>query len=40
MTQKISQFSFPNTIYFGAGAIDNLPEYIQNTGIKKPLLVT
>ena len=40
MTQNISQFSFPNTIYFGAGAIDNLPEYIQNTGIKKPLLVT
>ena len=40
MTHNISQFSFPNTIYFGAGAIDNLPEYIQNTGIKKPLLVT
>jgi len=40
MTQNISQFSFPNTIYFGAGAIDNLPQYVQDTGIKKPLLVT
>jgi 4-hydroxybutyrate dehydrogenase len=36
----ISQFSFPNTIYFGAGAIDNLPEYIQNLGVKTPLVVT
>lgn len=39
MTKTISQFSFPNTIYFGAGAIDNLPGYVQDTGIKKPLLV-
>lgn len=40
MTRTISQFSFPNTIYFGAGAIDNLPEYVRDIGIKKPLLVT
>lgn len=40
MSKTISQFSFPNTIYFGAGAIDNLPEYIQDTGIKTPLIVT
>jgi alcohol dehydrogenase class IV len=40
MTNKISQFSFPNTIYFGAGAIDNLPEYIRDTGFQKPLVVT
>jgi len=40
MTQNISKFSFPNTIYFGAGTIDNLPEYIQEAGVKKPLLVT
>ncbi len=40
MTNTISQFSFPNTIYFGAGAIDNLPGYIQDTGFKKPLVVT
>ena len=40
MAENISRFSFPNTIYFGAGAIDNLPEYIQDTKITKPLLVT
>ena len=40
MSQNISQFSFPNTIYFGADAIDNLPGYVQDTGIKRPLLVT
>ncbi len=40
MTGKISQFSFPNTIYFGAGAIDNLPEYLGNLGVKAPLVVT
>ena len=36
----ISQFSFPNTIYYGAGAIDNLPEYIRDTGFSNPLVVT
>ena len=36
----ISKFSFPNTIYFGAGAIDNLPGYIQDLGVKTPLVVT
>jgi len=40
MAGKISQFSFPNTIYFGAGAIDNLPEYIKDIGFSKPLVVT
>ncbi len=40
MTNNISQFSFPNTIYFGAGAIDNLPGYVRDIGIQKPLLVT
>jgi alcohol dehydrogenase class IV len=40
MTQNISKFSFPNTIYFGAGAIDNLPGYIQELGVKNPLIVT
>lgn len=40
MTGKISQFSFPNTIYFGAGAIDNLPGYVKDTGVAKPLVVT
>ena len=36
----IVQFSFPNVIKFGAGAIDNLPEYIEDTGFSKPLVVT
>ncbi len=36
----IAQFSFPNVIKFGAGAIDNLPEYIQDAGFGKPLVVT
>lgn len=40
MTGRISKFSFPTDIYFGAGAIDNLPEYIRDTGMTKPLLVT
>ena len=40
MTENISRFAFPTTIYFGAGAINNLPEYIQDTKITKPLLVT
>ncbi len=40
MTENISRFAFPTTIYFGAGAINNLPGYIQDTKITKPLLVT
>lgn len=40
MSNRISRFSFPTTIYFGAGAIDNLPEYVRDLGIKKPLMVT
>ena len=40
MTENISRFAFPTTIYFGVGAINNLPGYIQDTKIKKPLLVT
>jgi len=40
MNSGIAKFSFPTTIYFGAGAIDNLPQYLRDVGIKKPLLVT
>ncbi len=40
MTNRIAKFSFPTTIYFGAGAVDNLPEYIRETGMTNPLLVT
>ena len=40
VSNSISKFSFPTTIYFGAGAIDNLPEYLRDVGMEKPLLVT
>ena len=40
MNSRISKFSFPTTIYFGVGAIYELPQYLGDVGIKKPLLVT
>lgn len=40
MSSSISKFSFPTAIYFGAGAIYELPQYLKEVGIKKPLLVT
>jgi 4-hydroxybutyrate dehydrogenase len=40
MNSSISRFSFPTTIYFGVGAIYELPRYLGDVGIKKPLLVT
>ena len=40
MNSSISRFSFPTTIYFGVGAIYELPRYLVDVGIKKPLLVT
>lgn len=40
MHSGVSKFSFPTTIYFGAGAIDELPQYLKDVGIKKPLVVT
>ncbi len=40
MLHEITRFSFPTTIVFGAGAICSLPDCLQETGIKKPLLVT
>jgi len=40
MNSTISKFSFPTTIYFGAGAITGLPQYLKDIGITKPLLVT
>jgi alcohol dehydrogenase class IV len=36
----ISQFNFPTTIRFGAGVINELPQYLQKSGFKKPLVVT
>lgn len=40
MNSSVSKFSFPTTIYFGAGAVYELPQYLKDVGIKKPLLVT
>ncbi len=40
MNSGISRFSFPTIIYFGNGAIYELPQYLQDIGIKKPLIVT
>lgn len=36
----ISQFSFPTSILFGAGALERLPEELRRRGISRPLLVT
>ncbi|MGH9674988.1 MAG: iron-containing alcohol dehydrogenase, partial [Bryobacteraceae bacterium] len=33
-------FSFPTTIYFGAGAIAELPAELEKRGVRRPLLVT
>ncbi|RDC57597.1 iron-containing alcohol dehydrogenase [Pedobacter chinensis] len=37
---KIHQFNFPTTIRFGAGAIKELPSYLQKKNLKAPLIVT
>lgn len=36
----ISQFNFPTTIRFGAGAVKELPDYLTKNGLKRPLIVT
>lgn len=36
----ISNFSFPTRIVFGPGAIDRVPDEMEQRGMKKPLLVT
>lgn len=40
MATKITRFSFPTTIVFGAGAVEQLPECLKEVGISRPLLVT
>ncbi len=40
MTTELSNFSFPTSIVFGAGAVKTLPDCLKELGIKKPLLVT
>lgn len=37
---SLSTFSFPTTILFGAGAIDQLPDELAKRGVRRPLLVT
>ncbi|MCB1251302.1 MAG: iron-containing alcohol dehydrogenase [Acidimicrobiales bacterium] len=40
MTADLSTFSFPTTIRFGAGAVDELPDVLARAGVSRPLLVT
>ena len=37
---KIYQYNFPTTIRFGAGAIQELPDYLKKNNLKRPLIVT
>ncbi len=37
---KVYQYNFPTTIRFGAGAIKELPAYLQQNKLKAPLVVT
>ncbi|HYK91228.1 MAG TPA: iron-containing alcohol dehydrogenase [Acidobacteriota bacterium] len=40
MFEEISTFSFPTKILFGCGAVRRIPQCLQETGIRKPLVVT
>ena len=40
MSNRITRFSFPTTIVFGAGAVGELAKCLKEVGISKPLLVT
>ncbi len=40
MNEQIVRFSFPTTILFGAGAVEQLPRCLKEVGINRPLLVT
>jgi alcohol dehydrogenase class IV len=37
---KIYQYNFPTTIRFGAGAIQELPDYLLKNNLSRPLIVT
>jgi len=37
---KVYQYNFPTTIRFGAGAIKELPAYLEQNNLKAPLIVT
>ena len=40
MFEELSTFSFPTKILFGCGAVRRLPQCLQETGVRKPLVVT
>ncbi len=40
MFDEISTFSFPTRIVFGRGAVRELPRVLEETGVRKPLIVT
>jgi alcohol dehydrogenase class IV len=40
MFDEISTFSFPTKIVFGCGAVKRLPACLEETGVRKPLVVT
>jgi alcohol dehydrogenase class IV len=40
MFDNITTFSFPTRIVFGRGAVRTLPACLQETGVRKPLIVT
>lgn len=37
---KVYQYNFPTTIRFGAGAIKELPAYLEQNDLKRPMIVT
>src|SRR6187455_817259 len=39
-SDKIVQFNFPTIIRFGAGAVKELPGYLQQNNLAAPLIVT
>jgi alcohol dehydrogenase class IV len=40
MFDQLSTFSFPTRILFGCGAVRRLPECLEETGVRNPLVVT
>lgn len=40
MTNEIVQYNFPTVIRFGVGAVKELPAYLKDNDIQKPLIVT
>ena len=40
MFDRIYQYNFPTTIRFGAGAVQELPDYLKKNNLQNPLIVT